>query len=101
MVKRFFTIYTRVKKFSLTLRSYFFTITIMAVIKLTKSANGLKTWKRLASDAKRREKQEFCAFYTPAGRMVSKPAGKRPRHMHPEEWCAAKTPFKGKVIKSY
>ena len=73
----------------------------MAVIKLTKSANGLKTRKRLASDIKRREKQEFCAFYTPAGRMVSKPAGKRPRHMHPEEWCAAKTPFKGKVIKSY
>ena len=73
----------------------------MAVIKLTKSANGLKTRKRLASDIKRREKQEFCAFYTPAGRMVSKPAGKRPRHMPPEEWCAAKTPFKGKVIKSY
>jgi hypothetical protein len=35
------------------------------------------------------------------GRMVSKPAGKRPRHMHPEEWCAAKTPFKNRVIKSY
>lgn len=73
----------------------------MAVIKLTKSSNGLKTWKRLASDIKRRQKQEFCPFYTPMGRMVSKPAGKRPRHMHPEEWCAAKTPFKGKVIRSF
>ena len=73
----------------------------MAVINLTKSADVLKTWKRLASDIKRREKQEFCAIYTPAGRMVSKPACKRPRHMHPEEWCAAKTPFKGKVIRSF
>jgi hypothetical protein len=73
----------------------------MAVIKLRKSSNGLKSWKRLSSDVKRRQKQEFCAFYTPMGRMVSKPAGKRPSHMHPEDWCAAKTPFKNRVIKSY
>ena len=48
---------------------------------------------------KRRPLQEWCAFYTPQGRMVSKPAGRRPRHMHPEDWCADKTPFKGKVIR--
>ena len=75
--------------------------TRMAVVKLTKSSNGLKSWKRLASDVKKQEKQELCAFYTPAGRVVSKPAGKRPRHMHPEEWCALKTPFKNMVKLSY
>ena len=55
----------------------------------------------MSSSVKRRPQQEWCAFYTPAGRMVSKPAGKRPNHMHPEEWCAAKTPFRGKVIRSF
>jgi hypothetical protein len=35
------------------------------------------------------------------GRMVTKPSGKRPRNMHPEDWCADKTPFRGKVIRSY
>ena len=66
----------------------------MAVRKLTKSANGIKAWKTMSSSVKRRGKQDWCAFYTPQGRMVSKPAGKRPRHMHPEDWCAAKTPLK-------
>jgi hypothetical protein len=42
----------------------------MAVIKLTKSSNGLKTWKRLASDIKRREKTEFCPFYTPMKKFI-------------------------------
>jgi len=55
----------------------------------------------MSSSVKRREKQEWCAFYTPMGRMVSKPAGRRPRHMHPEDWCAAKTPFKNMVRRSY
>ena len=73
----------------------------MAVRKFTKSARGVKMWKVMSSSVKRRPKQEWCAFYTPAGRMVTKPGGKRPRHIHPEEWCAAKTPFRGKVIRSY
>ena len=64
----------------------------MALRKFTKSSSGEKMWKSMSSSVKRRPQQEWCAFYTPAGRMVSKPAGKRPRHMHPEEWCAAKTP---------
>ena len=72
----------------------------MAVRKLTKSSNGTKAWESMSSSVKRRPQQEWCAFYTPMGRMVSKPAGKRPRHMHPD-WCADKTAFKGKVIRSY
>jgi len=73
----------------------------MAVRKLTKSSNGTKAWETMSSSVKRRPQQEWCAFYTPMGRMVSKPAGKRPRHMHPEDWCADKTAFKGRVIRSY
>ena len=73
----------------------------MALRKFTKSSNGEKMSKSMSSSVKRRPQQEWCAFYTPAGRMVSKPAGKRPSHMHPEEWCAAKTPFRGKVIRSF
>ena len=73
----------------------------MALRKFTKSSTGQKMWKSMSSSVKRRPQQEWCAFYTPAGRMVSKPAGKRPSHMHPEECCAAKTPFRGKVIRSF
>tara|TARA_B100000963_G_scaffold18275_1_gene13978 strand:- start:2085 stop:2306 length:222 start_codon:yes stop_codon:yes gene_type:complete len=73
----------------------------MAVRKFVKKSNGLKMWESMSSSVKKKPTQDWCAFYTPAGRMVSKPAGKRPRHMHPEEWCADKTPFRGKVIKSY
>ena len=47
-------------------------------------------WESMSSSVKRRPTQDWCAFYTPQGRMVSKPAGKRPRHMHPEDWCAQK-----------
>ena len=46
----------------------------MAVRKYTKSSNGLKMWKSMSSSVKRRPQQD---------------------------WCAAKTPFKGKVIRSY
>ncbi len=67
----------------------------MALRKFTKSSTGQKMWKSMSSSVKRRPQQEWCAFYTPAGRMVSK------SHMHPEEWCAAKTPFRGKVIRSF
>jgi len=74
---------------------------IMAVRKFFKSSTGEKMWKSMSSSVKRRPKQEWCAFYTSMGRMVTKPAGKRPRHIHPEDWCAEKTPFKGKVIRSY
>lgn len=73
----------------------------MAVIKLTKSSKGERAWKTMSSSVQRRGKSEWCAFYTPMGRMVSKPAGRRPRNMHPEDWCAAKTPFKNRVIRSY
>jgi len=73
----------------------------MAVRKLTKTAQGDKLWKTMSSDSRPREKEDWCVFYTPMGRMVSKPAGKRPRNVHPEDWCAEKTPFRGKVIRSY
>jgi len=74
---------------------------IMAVRKFVKKSNGTKMWESMSSSVKRKPKQEWCAFYTPMGRMVSKPAGRRPRHIHPEDWCAYKTPFKGKVKRSY
>jgi len=73
----------------------------MAVRKFAKSSDGLKRWRTSTSSVKRRSRQPWCVFYTPQGRMVSKPKGVRPRNMHPEDWCAAKTPFKGKVIRSY
>ena len=73
----------------------------MAVRKFKKSSDGTRMWESMSSSVKRRPTQDWCAFYTPQGRMVSKPAGKRPRHIHPEDWCADKTPFKGKVIRSY
>ena len=73
----------------------------MAVRKLVKASDGTKSCESMSSSVKTRPDQEWCAFYTPMGRMVSKPAGRRPRHLHPEEWCADKTPFKGKVIRSF
>lgn len=73
----------------------------MAVRKLVKSSDGTKAWESMSSSVKRRPTQEWCAFYTPQGRMVSKPAGRSPRNMHPEEWCADKTAFRGQVKRSY
>ena len=73
----------------------------MAVRKFKKSSNGTKMWESMSSSVKRRPHQDWCAFYTPQGRMGSKPQGKRPRHVHPEDWCADKTPFKGRIIRSY
>lgn len=73
----------------------------MAVRKLTKTSKGTRAWKSMSSSVKRKPQQDWCAFYTPMGRMVSKPAGRRPRNIHPEDWCADKTPFKGKVLRSY
>ena len=73
----------------------------MAVRRLRKASDGTKAWESMSSSVKRRPEQEWCAFYTPMGRMVSKPAGRRPRNVHPEDWCAAKTPFRNKVIRSY
>ena len=58
-------------------------------------------WKTISSSVKKKKKQDLCAFYTPMGRMVTKPSGKRPRNMHPEDWCAAKTRFKNNVKRSY
>ena len=75
--------------------------TYMAVRKFVKKSDGTKMWESMSSSVKKRPTQDWCAFYTPMGRMVSKPAGKRPRKMHPEVWCADKTPFRGKVIRSY
>tara|TARA_Y100000289_G_C3832707_1_gene104441 strand:+ start:74 stop:310 length:237 start_codon:yes stop_codon:yes gene_type:complete len=75
--------------------------TDMAVRKFVKNSDGTKMWKSMSSSVKKRPTQEWCAFYTPAGRMVSKPAHKRKRGTHPEDFCAEKTPFRGKVIRSY
>ena len=73
----------------------------MAVRRLTKSSEGDKIWKTISSSVKKKPKQDWCVFYTPMGRMVNKPSGKRPRKVHPEDWCADKTPFRGKVKRSY
>ena len=73
----------------------------MAVRRLTKSSSGDMIWKTISSSVKKKKKQDWCAFYTPMGRMVTKPSGKRPRNVHPEDWCAAKTRFKNNVKRSY
>ena len=69
--------------------------------RIPKSDYGPARWETMSRDTRKKKTQPWCAFYTPQGRMVSKPAGKRPRHMHPEDFCADKTPFKGRVIRSY
>ena len=73
----------------------------MAVLKFKKSSNGTKMWESMSSSVKKRPTQDWCAFYTPMGRMASKPAGRRPANVHPEDWCAMKTPFRGKVKRSF
>ena len=73
----------------------------MAGLKFKKSSNGTKMWESMSSSVKKRPTQDWCAFYTPMGRMVSKPAGRRPANVHPEDWCAMKTPFRGKVKRSF
>ena len=73
----------------------------MAPRKFKNPAQGDMLWQTMASDHKTQEKLDWCAFYTPMGRMVSKPSGNRPNNIHPEDWCAEKTPFKGKVKRSY
>lgn len=73
----------------------------MAVRKLVRASNGTKMWESMSSSVKKRPQQEWCAFYTPMGRMVSKPAGKRPSNIHPEDWCAYKTQFRNQVKRSY
>ena len=80
---------------------HFFYGVNMAVRKLTKSSEGDMIWKTISSSVKKKKKQDWCAFYTPMGRMVTKPSGKRPRNVHPEDWCAAKTRFKNNVKRSY
>ena len=47
----------------------------MAVRKFKKSSSGTYMWETISSSTKRKPHQEWCAFYTPQGRMVSKPAG--------------------------
>ena len=73
----------------------------MAVRKLVRASNGTKMWESMSSSVKKRPQQEWCAFYTPMGRMVSKPAGKRQSNVHPEDWCAYKTQFRNQVKRSY
>ena len=54
----------------------------MAVRKLIKSSNGERAWKSMSSSVKKEDLSKNSArSYTPQGRMVSKPAGRRPRHM--------------------
>jgi len=66
---------------------------------IPKSATSTARWESMTQDTKRKKKQPWCVFYTPLGRMVSKPAGRKPNYMSDEEWCAAKTPFKNQTIK--
>ena len=57
-------------------------------------------WEQASSDQRYKEKQDWCEFYTPLGRMVTKPSGKKPGYMGYDEWCAAKTPFKNQIISN-
>jgi len=57
-------------------------------------------WEQTSSDTSPKQQQDWCEFYTPLGRMVSKPAGEKPGYMGYDEWCAAKTPFKNQVRRN-
>ena len=73
----------------------------MAVRKFKKSSDGTYMWESMSYSVKRRPTQDWCAFYTPLGRMVTKAVGRRPTGMSEEEFCASKTPFKNMVTRKY
>lgn len=66
----------------------------------SKTSTSDSMWETMSSDIRASQTQDWCEFYTPLGRMVSKPAGKKPSYMADDEWCAAKTPFKNQVIRN-
>ena len=64
-----------------------------------KTATSPARWVRMSSDVKKRKKQPWAVFYTPLGRMVTKPSTKRKFGMSEEEWAASNTQFKHMRIK--
>jgi hypothetical protein len=65
-----------------------------------KVTNGTKAWERMSSDVRAFDRPPLCAFYTPAGRMVTRPHKRRPSGsgLSNEEWCAYYTPFKNQAM---
>ena len=65
-----------------------------------KVSNGTKVWERMSSDVKAFDRPPVCAFYTPMGRMVTRPHRGRPSGsgLTDEEWCAYYTPFQNQPM---
>ena len=62
----------------------------MAVRRLTKSSEGDMIWKTISSSVKKKPKQDWCVFYTPMGRMVNKPSGKRSEERRVGKECRSR-----------
>jgi hypothetical protein len=65
---------------------------------LSKRATDASLWEKAASDVSTRQKQPLAEFYTPLGRMVTRPSDIKKDWMSYDQWASAKTPFKDMVI---
>jgi len=63
-----------------------------------KRANSDALWEAMSSDIHSSSKQPLVEFYTPLGRMVTRPSDPRQDWMSYDQWASAKTPFKNSVI---
>lgn len=71
----------------------------MAKIKFKKkTANDDSMWETMSSDVSTRQKRPLAEFYTPLGRMVTRPSDEMKAWMSYDQWASAKTPFKNMVI---
>jgi hypothetical protein len=64
----------------------------------SKKATDASLWEKASSDVSKRQKQPLVEFYTPLGRMVTRPSDPKKDWMSYDQWAAAKTPFKDMVI---
>jgi hypothetical protein len=65
---------------------------------LSKRATNASLWEKAASDVSKRQKQPLAEFYTPLGRMVTRPSDVKKDWMSYDQWASSKTPFKDMVI---
>jgi len=64
----------------------------------SKKATNASLWEKASSDVSKRQKQSLAEFYTPLGRMVTRPSDSKKDWMSYDQWASAKTPFKDMVI---
>lgn len=66
----------------------------------SKKAKDESLWEMAASDVSKRQKQPLVEFYTPLGRMVTRPSDIKKDWMSQDQWASSKTPFKDMVISN-